>query len=374
MLSVVTYTYNDHGFALETLRRLERHQAVVGQVVVVDDGSAEPFAAPRGPLSGRLTVARHPANQGPGLAKRTGLALASGPLILSVDSDIEWDALWFYSALERVREPDVGIVGAPIVEKNHGDSLSAALHFASLARLGQARDAGFARGGIWLTRKDVLDAVGGLGDYGRATHEDWHLCRKVRERGLRVVVNDRGTVLQTRRIGRSQCVRRDALYLADGYAGLIAREEPAALLSVLTWRRPWPWRKRAIARFWSTSRSPPAPRCSPAGRAGSAGTASRRPWPRPSRPIRRSCARSWRIAACPCQRPGRNRGRWRKSSATWPKSWARRACAGSTTPSCPKPWPRKRPGGATSISWIDQPTKPPSPLPQAVPLRRDAGR
>ncbi len=234
MLSVVTYTYNDHGFALETLRRLERHQAVVGQVVVVDDGSAEPFAAPRGPLSGRLTVARHPANQGPGLAKRTGLALASGPLILSVDSDIEWDALWFYSALERVREPDVGIVGAPIVEKNHGDSLSAALHFASLARLGQARDAGFARGGIWLTRKDVLDAVGGLGDYGRATHEDWHLCRKVRERGLRVVVNDRGTVLQTRRIGRSQCVRRDALYLADGYAGLIAREEPAALLSVLT--------------------------------------------------------------------------------------------------------------------------------------------
>ena len=56
----------------------------------------------------------------------------------------------------------IGIVGARIVEKNHGDSLSAARHFASLAKAGE-EERGFARGGLWLMRKDVYDAVGGLG-------------------------------------------------------------------------------------------------------------------------------------------------------------------------------------------------------------------
>ena len=49
MLSVVTYTYNDHDFVRALLRRLERFSSVVGQVVVVDDGSNAPFAAPPGP-------------------------------------------------------------------------------------------------------------------------------------------------------------------------------------------------------------------------------------------------------------------------------------------------------------------------------------
>jgi hypothetical protein len=232
MLSVVTYSFNDHDFVRALLRRLERFSSVVGQVVVVDDGSDAPFAAPPGPFADRLDVVRHAANQGPAFAKRTGLARADGPYILSADSDIAWDALWFYGALELVRDPGVGVVGARIIEKNHGDSLSAARHFASLAKAGE-EERGFARGGLWLLRKDVYDAVGGLGDYDRATHEDWHFCRKVGRRGWRVVLPGKGTVLQTRRIGRAQCVRRDALYLADAYAALIAQGEPAAILKVM---------------------------------------------------------------------------------------------------------------------------------------------
>ncbi len=232
MLSVVTYTYNDHGFVLAMLRRLERFSSVIGQVVVVDDGSDAPFVAPPGPFADRQFVVRHAANQGPAFAKRTGLARAAGPYILSADSDIAWDALWFYGALELARDPGVGLVGARILEKNHGDSLSAARHFASLAKAGEEAR-GFARGGLWLMRKDVFDAVGGLGDYDRATHEDWHFCRKVRQRGWRVVLPEKGTVLQTRRIGRAQCVRRDALYLADAYAAVIARGEPSAILTVM---------------------------------------------------------------------------------------------------------------------------------------------
>lgn len=233
MLSVVTYSFNDHDFVRALLRRLERFSSVVGQVVVVDDGSDAPFVAPPGPFADRLDVVRHAANQGPAFAKRTGLARAAGPYILSADSDIAWDALWFYGALELVRDPGVGVVGARILEKNHGDSLSAARHFASLAKAGEEAR-GFARGGLWLMRKDVFDAVGGLGDYDRATHEDWHFCRKVRQRGWRVVLPEKGTVLQTRRIGRAQCVRRDALYLADAYAAVIARGEPSAILKVMT--------------------------------------------------------------------------------------------------------------------------------------------
>jgi len=232
MLSVVTYTYNDHDFVREMLRRLARYASVVSQVVVVDDGSDAPFAAPPGPFADRQLVVRHAANQGPAFAKRTGLARAAGPYILSADSDIAWDALWFYGALELARDPGVGLVGARILEKNHGDSLSAARHFASLAKAGE-EERGFARGGLWLMRKEVFDAVGGLGDYDRATHEDWHFCRKVQQRGWRVALPERGTVLQTRRIGRAQCVRRDALYLADAYAALIARGEPAAILKVM---------------------------------------------------------------------------------------------------------------------------------------------
>lgn len=91
------------------------------EVLVVDDGSADPTAVPA-VVAGRASVLRHDDSLGPGAARDTGWRAVSGDVVAFVDADVAPAAGWLDPLLAHLADPSVGIV-APRVRSRPGPSL-----------------------------------------------------------------------------------------------------------------------------------------------------------------------------------------------------------------------------------------------------------
>ncbi|MDR2055242.1 MAG: glycosyltransferase [Desulfovibrio sp.] len=205
LLSLVTYTYNDHDFALDLLKTVPSF-ARPDEIVVVDDGSAVPFPAPEG-----VRVVRTESNRGPAQAKRLGIGAARGDVVLSLDCDIRPHRRWLHNALPLLADPKVALVGATIIPALADNYLSRALH--RLARPARNNySALFVSAGCWLFRGALWNAFGGLDGYGGATHEDaWFSVAAVRA-GFTLIRANRYPVYEKRRLHRLQYWRRNMAY------------------------------------------------------------------------------------------------------------------------------------------------------------------
>ena len=116
----VVVPVRDHAVELGAL--LDALQAPAGtEVVVVDDGTADPTAVPDA-VAGRATVLRHDRSLGPGAARDTGWRASSGEVVVFVDADVAPGAGWLEPLLAHLADPAVGII-APRVRSRPGRSL-----------------------------------------------------------------------------------------------------------------------------------------------------------------------------------------------------------------------------------------------------------
>jgi glycosyltransferase involved in cell wall biosynthesis len=92
-LSVIVPVYNERATVAEIIRRIRAvNVPLTLQVIVVDDGSSDGSDKVLGALEdSTVRVITHPQNQGKGAAVRTGLAAATGDLVLIQDADLEYD-------------------------------------------------------------------------------------------------------------------------------------------------------------------------------------------------------------------------------------------------------------------------------------------
>jgi glycosyltransferase involved in cell wall biosynthesis len=112
-LSVIIPAYNEAATLEEIVSRV-RATGRVAELIVVDDGSMDdtPAILQRLAISGAppLRVVRHSKNRGKGAAMRTGLAAATGDLVLVQDADLEYDPADYPALLAPFENPEVRVV------------------------------------------------------------------------------------------------------------------------------------------------------------------------------------------------------------------------------------------------------------------------
>lgn len=110
-LGVMVPVFNEEATLAEVLRRVLR-QPCVQQVVVVDDGSGDrTFEIAQGFTSdSRVTVRRHPRNQGKGAAIRTALESITAPMVIIQDADMEYDPAEYRQVIRPINEGRADVV------------------------------------------------------------------------------------------------------------------------------------------------------------------------------------------------------------------------------------------------------------------------
>lgn len=127
-LSVIIPVYNEAGTLEEILRRV-RATGLVDELLVVDDGSSDDSPAILARLASQgtppLTILRHPRNRGKGAAMQTGLAAATGDVVLVQDADLEYDPSDYPALLAPFADPRVEVVyGSRNLRRNPQSSFS----------------------------------------------------------------------------------------------------------------------------------------------------------------------------------------------------------------------------------------------------------
>ena len=109
-LSVVMPCYNEV-VTIETCLAAVLEQSIVGEVIIVDDGSTDGTREILAGLSDeRVRVLLQPHNQGKGAALRTGFAAATLPYVIVQDADLEYDPSEFPKVIGPLVAGDADVV------------------------------------------------------------------------------------------------------------------------------------------------------------------------------------------------------------------------------------------------------------------------
>ena len=121
-LSVIIPCFNEYRTILTILERVQR-VALQKEIIVVDDGSTDGtrdlLSALVAGLPG-ITVIFHEVNRGKGAAIQTGLARATGEIVIIQDADLEYDPEDFHAVIAPILAGDKQVVyGSRNLRANH---------------------------------------------------------------------------------------------------------------------------------------------------------------------------------------------------------------------------------------------------------------
>jgi len=107
-VSVVVPAYDAERYVGEALESVLSQSPRPGEVIVVDDGSADATASVASGFPGVRVVRQ--ANAGAAAARNAGLAIAAGGLLAFLDADDLWTAGKLEAQLRALEDPDVDLV------------------------------------------------------------------------------------------------------------------------------------------------------------------------------------------------------------------------------------------------------------------------
>jgi glycosyltransferase involved in cell wall biosynthesis len=112
LLSVIMPCYNEAATIPAILAQV-RAVNLEKQIIAVDDSSSDDTYAVlcrEATADPTMIVIRHPNNRGKGAAVRSGLARASGEIVIVQDADLEYDPQDYYELVKPIAEGRVNVV------------------------------------------------------------------------------------------------------------------------------------------------------------------------------------------------------------------------------------------------------------------------
>lgn len=179
----------------------------VERVIVVDNRSSD-RSADIATRHGALVV-RNERNAGFGAAAGQGAALGQATHILFLNPDARLQPGAVEALVRALEPPDVGVVGARLVDEDHGPLRSwwpvpspgnTWVEALGLRRLGRARvqvgaDVPSVVGAAMAMRRETFEALGGFDERFWLYGEETELCARARDHGLRVCLVDDAVVV-----------------------------------------------------------------------------------------------------------------------------------------------------------------------------------
>ena len=110
LLSIIIPAFNEAAFLPEVIRRVEE-TPYDKEIIIVDDGSTDGTREYlKGLVSESIKVIVHEKNMGKGAAMRTGIAVASGDVVIVQDADLEYDPKDYPVLLEPIMQGKADVV------------------------------------------------------------------------------------------------------------------------------------------------------------------------------------------------------------------------------------------------------------------------
>jgi mycofactocin system glycosyltransferase len=188
LVSEITVVIPSKDTPAESLNSLVQNLPPVKDIIIIDDGSAEPITG-----VDRATVHRLPTSRGPAGARNMGLSLVTTPLVCFIDSDIELSSnaaqtQFWNPVLAHFQDPRIGLV-APRVQSSLGTTfleryemtdspLDMGLRPARLHPMGRIS---YVPSAFMLARTDELRHLGGFDEslrYGEDVDLVWRLVNR----------------------------------------------------------------------------------------------------------------------------------------------------------------------------------------------------
>lgn len=197
------------------------------QTIIVDDGSTPPLADAH---------LRHATNRGPGVARNTGLAQVTTPLVAFVDTDVSVADEWLTPLLAHFADDRVALV-APRVVSAPGNSWLAAYEQRNSpldlgdepARIAAGTRVSYVPAAAIVCRTDAVRAIGGF-DGSLRTGEDVDLVWRLHTAGHRCRYEPASVVEHQPRASFDALLRQRFGFGRS--AALLAARHPGALAPV----------------------------------------------------------------------------------------------------------------------------------------------
>jgi len=198
-VSVYVPAYNAAEYLARCIQSLLDQAVPADEILVIDDGSrdATPEIAARYP---RVTLIRHPHNQGLAAARNTAMRAARNEFLASIDSDCCAHPSWLAELLKHMGDPAIVGVGGKLIEgvqSNLADRWRA-VHMAQQWGDTLVRDPRFLFGCNTLYRKSVLLELGGFDERMRTAGEDTDMGERLRAKGFRTLYDPAARVTHLR--------------------------------------------------------------------------------------------------------------------------------------------------------------------------------
>lgn len=122
-ISAVIPTYNSARFIRAAISSIQAQTSAIDEIIIIDDGSTDETEQVVASLSGNIIYHKQ-SNQGPSVARNTGIELATGDWIAFLDADDQWTPekiAWQKQTLSQY--PELHLIAGDMAEIDNDDKL-----------------------------------------------------------------------------------------------------------------------------------------------------------------------------------------------------------------------------------------------------------